>query len=68
MIIPELEKIKSECRVRIGWTAEEDDTLFRYYKKVPLKELIKYLPGRTQVAIRVRVWDMKQKGKWPVEP
>lgn len=47
------------------WTPDEIDTLQRYYNKVPIKDLMRHLPGRSYGAIRVEVYELKNKGYWP---
>ena len=54
-VIPELEELSKNTVMRREWDPEEIDTLTRYYNRVPLEQLMKYLPGRTEAAIRVRI-------------
>jgi len=60
-IIPELEQISKSAVMKREWTSDEDDTLTRYYNRVPIETLMKHLPGRTEGAIRVRISLMKNK-------
>jgi len=61
-IIPELEAIsKPPAEPRKDWSEDELDTLSRYYRKVPTDDLIRFLPGRTPGAIRVKVCELKNK-------
>lgn len=41
------------------WTAEEDAILRAYYLKVPTKEILQYLPGRTYKAVCKRANDLE---------
>jgi hypothetical protein len=62
--IAELEVRAQSYIPKVVWTDDEIDTLQRYYKKVPIKDLMRYLPGRTHGAIRVEVCELKNKGLW----
>jgi len=54
--VSELEEIlESGSRVRNkGWTSREDAILERYYGRVPTRELVGHLEGRTINAVRLR--------------
>jgi len=56
---PELDAIPENSGRIGGWTEDEMDTLTRYYKKVPVGTLMKYLPGRTKGAIQLRMHQIK---------
>lgn len=60
-VIPELEQLSISSIMKRDWSPDEDDTLTRYYNRVPIETLMKYLPGRTEGAIRVRISLMKNK-------
>jgi hypothetical protein len=60
-LIPELEEIAKKTGGKRDWSPDELDTLSRYYRKVPMDDLIRYLPGRTPGAIRVKVCELKNK-------
>ena len=60
-VIPELEQLTRSAVMKRDWLPDEDDTLTRYYNRVPVETLMKYLPGRTEGAIRVRISLMKNK-------
>lgn len=48
------EKAKSFRQRNIPWSLEEKGIVVKYYKKVPLKDLMKHLPGRTGESIRLQ--------------
>jgi hypothetical protein len=58
-VIPELEELTKSANMKKDWTDDEKDTLLRYYNKVPVEDLMRYLPGRSEGAIRVRVSMLK---------
>jgi hypothetical protein len=60
-IIPELEAISKPPYIMKKWDPDEIDTLERYFNRVPIETLMKYLPNRTEGAIRVRVSMLKNK-------
>jgi hypothetical protein len=60
-LIPELEDLSKQSLNKRDWSEDDLDTLNRYYKKVPIEDLMKYLPGRTPGAIRVKVHELKNK-------
>lgn len=60
-LIPELEDIAKQSLNKRDWSPDELDTLSRYYRKVPMEDLLRYLPGRTPGAIRVKVCELKNK-------
>jgi len=62
--IAELEDRAKTYITKKTWASDEIDTLQRYYNKVPIKDLMRYLPGRTYGAIRVEVCELKEKGLW----
>jgi len=47
---------ENQAIIRKGknWTTDEDAILLKYYESVPIKMLIKHLPGRTEDACRNR--------------
>ncbi len=51
IVIPELESYREAGRLYIGngkvWTEEEEAIMKKYYGFAPVKELLKFLPGRT---------------------
>ena len=58
IIIPELEEImktRPPCSSGTPWTDLEIARLSRYYGKVPFRELMKYFPNRTILAVRQQV-------------
>ncbi len=65
-VIPELEDISKLHLTKQSWSPEEIDTLLRYYRKVPIEDLMRHLPGRKWGAIRVKVSELKNK-KLPKE-
>ncbi len=66
MKIPELEELAKKQLIKPSYTDDEVDTICRYYNRVPVKELLKYLPGRTYGALRVKVQELKKGGvKFP---
>lgn len=49
-----IEENKETLRKGKNWTPDEDAILLKYYQDVPLNLLAKYVPGRTEDAIRNR--------------
>jgi len=67
MEIPELDALIGTNTRSNEWTDDEEDTLLRYYRKVPYQKLMNYLPGRTYKATRFHVHKMKKEGLWREE-
>jgi hypothetical protein len=57
IIIPELEEAMERFNPR-AWTPEEEAILKKYYKRVPTKDLLKYLPRKTENAIYTKAGRM----------
>ena len=58
IIIPELEKIAERYNPHL-WSKREESILRRYYNKVNLRDLIKYLPEKSDRAIRNKAASMR---------
>lgn len=56
IVVPELEKLRSEPRYR-PWSARDEAVLRRYYGAVPTNALAEKL-GRTKVAVRMKAEHM----------
>ena len=62
MKIPELDELAKKQLIKSPYTDDEIDTICRYYNRVPVKELLKFLPGRSYGALRVKVRELKKGG------
>ena len=60
-LIQELEDLSKQSLTKKDWSPDDVDTLTRYYRKVPLEDLMKHLPGRSPGAIRVKICELKNK-------
>jgi hypothetical protein len=66
MIIPELEEAAKKFPGFVNsktWTDDEEDTLKRYYGKVPTALLEKYIPNHSKKSFRTKLNALKKKGK-----
>jgi hypothetical protein len=68
MIVPDLERMKRIGRTSRSWDEDEEDTLIRYYKRVPPRELIKYLHNRSVNSLRSHKNLMEKEGRWNDNP
>ena len=51
IVIPDLEELAEQFVLK-EWTYREKAIVRKYYGRVPLRDLMKHLPGKTEAAIR----------------